>query len=1225
MPISLLRLLHLSTFLLLLAVSLAPSLWAQKDAGAIVGLVRDASGAVVPAAKVTVEDIDHGVKLNLSTNAAGEYVASPLRIGHYTVTVEKTGFKKSIAGPVEVNIQDRIGLDVNLAPGMATEIMTVTGEGTQLETETSDLGQVVDGRRINALPLNGRNYAQLALLGVGVAAAEPGSRVENTFGFSANGARTLQNNFLLDGIDNNANLGDVLNGASYVVQPSVDAIAEFKVQTNAYSAEFGRGNGAILNAVIKSGTNQVHGDVWEFLRNEKVDATNAFDQNGQQPYKQNQFGFTLGGPIVKNKIFIFGDYEGLRVSQGLPQLSTVPTQAAIGGDFSGILTNTLAPAIDSNGNPTGQNAVDCNGNPTYLGEVFNSRLAQNNYPGNPNGYCGVPIGGYTSGGLPTNMFNGTNNTNIDPLAARLAAFFPASNTTEGGGNNFLSDPKRTETENKFDIRFDEVISARDNFFARYSFGKDSTFLPSPFQNVLDGGAFQDGYSENQAQGLAASEIHTFRNNLINEFRFGYNHLNSHRFNLNYNINVSQQLDFPGVPFGPELGGLPSISFSDGTTGVGSSGYLPSKESQHSFVFNDNLSWVRGRHSAKFGAELRFEQFTIFQPASPRGSMSFGSDFTDNPASPGSGGEAIATFLLGIPDGGSITGLNNIIYNRQIYAVYALDDFKVSPKLTLNLGLRYELFSTIKESNDLASTFDFNSLSLIVPKGQTAGFAPGSILGGELSIQRNGSRGLISPDRNNFAPRIGFAYQLSNKLVLRSGYGIFYGGQENGPFSNPSPGFNPPFFASQVFSPPCGAATANPNLAPTPTNPSDCSISGILPLNVLQNGFPANSLSDPNTPSLYSLDPHLVTPYTQQWHLGLQYQLPADTVLEVSYGGSRGLKLFAFYNGNQEIPTANASDPSAPRRPAHQVTPGAPAGDACTLDAFYNNPSTYNCNPAFDATIASFRSNTQSNYNSLQVRLEKRYSHGLQYEAAYTYSHALDNASSASLGSVNNGDFQDQRFPNQNYGNADFDVRHRFVFSYVYDLPFGRGKRFAGNASRVANQILGDWQMSGVFSHATGNYYTATDIVSVANADCGGTVGFNCARPNLVGNPNATPCVPGTLFNTCAFDHNTTQGTFGNAGRNIIQGPGYTTWDTSLVKQFRTSERTHLEFRAEFFNILNHVNYLFGSFGAISAEPTPLELDPNNINTTQNPALSAFGYAQAARAPREIQFALKFYF
>jgi hypothetical protein len=1219
------RLQILSAFVVFMFVfmflALAAPLWAQKDAGAIVGLVRDTSGAVITGAKVTVTDVERGIQLTLSTNDAGEYVASPLRIGRYSVTVEKEGFKKAVAGPVQVNIQDRVAVDLKLDPGMATEVVMVTGQRPQLETETSELGEVVDSRRINALPLNGRNYAQLALLGVGIAAAEPGSRVETTYGFSANGARSLQNNFLLDGIDNNANLGDVLNGSAYVVQPAVDAIAEFKVETNAYSAEFGRGNGAIMNAVIKSGTNQIHGDVWEFLRNEKVDATNAFDQFGQQPYKQNQFGFTLGGPIIKNKMFIFGDYEGLRIRQGLPQLSTVPTQAEIGGDFSAFLQSTVAPQVDPNTGLSvpGTTALDCNGKPTYLGEVFNSRQAGFSAT-NLNGYCGVPIGGYTSGGLPTNIFPG----GIDPLAARLAALFPVSNTTEGGGNNFLADPKRTETENKFDVRFDHIISNKDNFFVRFSYGNDSTFLPSPFSNVLDGGGFQDGYSDNIAEGLAASEIHTFRNDLINEFRFGFNHLNSHRFNLNYNINEAQLLDFPGVPFGPELGGLPSIGFSDGTAAIGSSGFLPAIEKQHSYVFTDNLSWTHGRHAGKFGAELRFEQFTIYEPASPRGNMSFGSDFTDNPASPGSGGEAIATFLLGIPDGGEITSLNNVIYNRQIYAIYGLDDFKVTPRLTLNLGLRYEIFTTIKEANDQAATFDFNSLSLIVPSGQKTQLTP--TLGSELTIQRNGSRGLISPDLNNFAPRIGLSYQLSDKLVLRSGYGIFYGGQENGPFSNPSPGFNPPFFSSQLFAPPCSAAAANPLTL-------DCSISAAnnpgLPLNFLYQGFPANSLSDPNTPSLYSLDPHLVTPYMQQWHLGLEYQLPADTVLEVSYGGSRGLKLFAFYNGNQ-VPGGdpNASDPTAPRRPAHEVTPGATG--SCTVAAYYesinmNDPSLYNCNPALDAAIATFRSNTQSNYNSLQVRLEKRYAHGLQYEASYTFAHALDNASSASLGSVNNGDFRDQTKPNLEYGNADFDVRQRFVFSYTYDLPFGRGRAIAKDASGVVNRVIGDWQMSGVFSAATGNYYTATDVFSVSNSDCGGFVGFQCQRPNLVGNPNAKPCIPGTLFNTCAFANNTAEGTFGDAGRNIIEGPGYKTWDTSLVKQFPIRDQMHFEFRAEFFNVLNHVNYLFGQFGAISVEPTPLELDPNNINTLSNPRASNFGYALAARAPRQIQFALKFYF
>jgi len=1198
----------------LMSFALATPLWAQKDAGAVVGSVRDASGAVVAGAKVTVTDVDRGTQTVVSTNSAGEYVVSPLKIGRYNVTVEKEGFKKDVAGPVQVSIQDRVSVDLQLQPGVATEVVSVTSERAQLETDTSELGQVVDSQRINALPLNGRNYAQLALLGTGVAAAEPGSRVETTYGFSSNGARSLQNNFLLDGIDNNANLGDVLNGAAYVVQPAVDAIAEFKVETNAYSAEFGRGNGAIMNAVIKSGTNQIHGDVWEFLRNEKLDAINYFDQFGQQPYKQNQFGFTLGGPVIKNKLFLFGDYEGLRIRHALPQLSTVPTPAMVSGDFSANLPGVLDAT-------TATGFLDCKGNPTYPGEVFDPTKALSNSAFN-GGPCSFPIGttGPNYTGTPTNKFTnpGGTSTPIDPLGQELANLFPAPNNSKFQGGNYLADPEGSETENKFDIRVDQTFSAKDNFFARFSYGNDSTFLPSPFNNVLDGGSFQDGSSNNTAEGLAASEIHTFRNNLINEFRFGFNHLNSHRYNLFSTVNVAQQLPvpFPGVPFdaSQNIGGLPSLSFGDGIATIGASGYQPALEKQHSYVLTDNVSWTRGRHAAKFGAELRFEQFTILEPAAARGSMDFGGGFVinDNLADPGTGGEAFASFLQGISDGGSITSVTpNIIYNRQIYSIYALDDFKVTPRLTLNLGLRYELFTTIKEADNNQSTFNFNTLSLIAPSGQHAQLTP--TLATELTLQNNGSSGLISPDLNNFAPRIGLAYKLSDKLVLRAGYGIFYGGQENGPFSNPSPGFNPPFLSSEAYSTPCAAPSAN-----GANGQLDCSISaannGGLALNSLQAGFSNNTntglspLADPNSPELYSLDPKLVTPYTQQWHLGLEYQLPADTVLEVSYAGSRGLKLFAFYNGNQAVPVLGTDSlPTAPRRPANNEAPGGTG--PCTLA-----DGGANCNPALDVAIDTFRSNAQSNYNSLQVRLEKRYSHGLQYEAAYTYSHALDNASSASLGSVNNGDFEDQRFPNQNYGNADFDVRQRFVFSYVYDLPFGRGRAFAKDASGVLNQIIGDWQMTGVFSAATGNYYTATDINDISGGDCGGTVGYYCSRPNLVGNPNSKPCMPGTLFNTCAFADNTVLGTHGNAGRNIIEGPGYKTWDTSLVKQFPISEDKHLEFRAEFFNVLNHVNYLFGQFGAISAEPTPLELGQ-----------SGFGFPLAARAPRQIQFALKFYF
>ncbi len=1161
------RILYSWALTIMALITMCGVAFGQKDSGSIVGLIRDPSGAVVSGAKISVRDLDRGTELSVTTNGQGQYVAAPIKVGTYQVTVEKSGFMKAQAGPITVDVQSRTAVDVVLKVGSFNETMSVTSEAPQLETQTSELGQVIGSKAINTLPLNGRNYAQLALLGAGVAPAEPGSRVETSYGFSSNGSRSLQNNFLLDGVDNNSELGDVLNGTAYVIQPSVDAIQEFKVQTNAYSAEFGRGNGAILNAVIKSGTNQFHGDAYEFIRNDALDGKNAFDAFGRQPYQQNQFGATIGGPIIKNRTFFFGDYEGLRVRQATPWLVSIPTPSMIAGDFSSFLTNTPAMAVDTNGNITNQVALDCDGAPTYQGEVFNSRLAGNS-ASNPNGLCGVPINGP---GTPTNVFP---TPLLDPLALRLAALYPSPNVNLGGGN-YLSDPKKQESRNNFDIRVDQTFSDKDNFFTRFSYENQPSFIPSPFSNVLDGGSFADGYEDDSYRSVAISEVHTFRPTLVNEVRIGYNRINSHRFNLNYDQNVSGNLGFPGVPFGPNIGGLPQLSFGDGTVTIGSSGYLPSIEKQNAFVVDENLSWVRGRHSMKFGAEVRYEQFTMFQPAAPRGSMTFGSDFTDNPAAPGTGGEAFATFLLGIPDSGSINNLHTVDYRRPIYSFFGQDDIQATSRLTLNVGLRYELFTTIKAANNEQANFDFASQSLIVPQGQTAQLTP--LLSTQIPIDRNGTPGLISPDLKDFAPRIGFAYKLTPRAALRGGYGVFYGGEENGPFSNPSPGFNPPFFVTQAFSPPCSAASANPNTL-------DCSIAG---LNVLSQGFPANSLTNPNTPQLYSLDPNLKTPYTQQWHLGIEYQLPKDTVMEISYAGSKGSRLYGFFNGNQAVPTPDSSIPTAPRRPV----------------------------PSIDTSIATLRSNIISNYNSLQLHFEKRLTNGLQFQASYTYSHALDDASNASLGSLNNGDFRDQRYPMLEYGNADFDVRHRVVVSYAYDLPFGRGRSLGGNLSGVANQIVGNWQLAGITSASTGNWFTATDAVTnVSNSDCGGTVGFYCSRPNLVGNPNATPCVPGTLFNTCAFAPNQIPGTFGDAGRNIILGPGLQEWDISLLKIIPVGERMHFEFRAESFNTFNHVNPLFGIPGEISEEPTTLER-----GTPQ------FGYAAAARPPRQLQFALKFYF
>lgn len=1171
-------------FLALLFVAIP--VFAQKDTGAIVGVVRDPSGAVVVGAKVTVTDVERGQNFNTTTNDSGEYVASPLRVGRYVVEVEHTGFKKAESSPVDISVQDRAAVNLTLQVGQNSETVVVTGAAPMLQTETSELGQVVDQRRVSNLPLNGRNFAQLALLSAGTAPSEPGARDEGGYGFSSNGARSLQNNFLLDGVDNNSNLPDLLNETNFVIQPPVDALQEFKVQSNAYSAEFGRGNGAIINAVIKSGTNSLHGSLWEFLRNDKFDARNYFDDPSQPtpPYKQNQFGGTLGGPIVipgvyngRNRSFFFVDYEGLRIRQAQTQTAFVPSQNERIGNFTEILTNQVVPGVS-----------DCSGNPTFVGEIFDTRLT-NSYGSNPSGYCGVP---FTSNGV-MNVIPATPNQSgggfLDPLAARLAALYPPAGVLQPSGNNFLSNPVLKETRNNFDIRVDQKFNDNDYAFFRFSYEDQPRSIPGTFPGFADGGGFFSGDEENSYRSFATSWTHIFRPQLINEFRLGYNRINSRRLQLFANTDVSGQLGFPGVPFAPGIGGLPQLTFNeDGSAPqLGSPTFLPSLELQNSYTLSDNLTWVKGAHSLKFGTEIRHEEFTIFQPDAARGTLDFSSTLTDNPgaANAGTGGLGFASFMAGLANGGSINNLHNVDYFRQTYSFYTQDDWKVSSRLTLNLGLRYELFLPVTERHNQVASFDLsnpNNPTLIVPKGLNVQLT--HIVGQSVQVSATGSNGLINTDWNNFAPRIGLAFQLNPETVLRAGYGIFYGGQENGPYSNPSPGFNPPFFTNESFVSPCGAPAANPGVL-------DCTIPG---LSFLAGGFPSNSLTDPNTPIFFSVHRNLPTPYMQQWHLSLQHELPGQGVLEITYAGSKGTKLYTFFNGNQASPSANSSDPTAPRRPVHQC------------DQFGN------CNPVFDTGIDWFRSSGKSDYHSLQAHYEKRFSRGLEFQASYTWAHSIDIASNANLGPTqNNSDFRNFRFPNAEKGNSDFDVRHRFVGSLMYELPLGHGKQFFGNAAGAWNQIVGGWQLASIVTVSTGNWYTVLDgNGNFANSD-GGAGGVS-QRPDQVGNPNAHPCVPGTFFNTCAFA-DPQPGSFGNVGRNTIPGPGSRIWDFSLFKLFTLTERNRLEFRAEFFNVLNHTNFLFAKPGPQNGNPATVLGDPQ------------FGQLTAARDPRQIQLALKFSF
>ncbi len=884
---------------------------AQIDTATVAGRVVDATGATVPQAAITVTNTGTDFTYHATTNNNGEWTISPVHIGVYRLEVTAQGFSRAEAGPFTLSVQQRQQIDLSLQTGTVTSAVEVTTEAPVLETANSDRSQLIDSRTMVTLPLNGRNPVQLAQLSAGVTVSEPGSRDESGFGFSANGARSLQNNFLLDGIDDNSNLPDLLNEANYAVMPSVDALQEFRVQTDSYSAEFGRATGAVVNATTKSGTNQVHGVVYEFLRNQAFDARNYFDQT-LPPYHQNQFGGTIGAPILKNKLFVFGDYEGLRLSQGQTYTSLVPTVTQRAGDFTSQL-NTSAPTGVS----------DCNGQPTYAGELFDTTLTQAS-AGSPTGFCGVPFGyanGVASNVIPTGK--------MDALGMRLAALYPIPNAANSTGYNYVSNPKLVRTGNQGDVRVDQVITGHDNAFYRFSMSRAPYTIPPPFPGLADGGGFFSGDGLNNAYAAAASLTHVFNPKKVDEVRVGWNRLHSSRYQFNSGTDVSSELGFPGVPYeaGTSNGGLPQMFFNDVAT-LGSPTYLPSDEIQNTYSLSDTFTLIKGDHSIKIGGEFRPEEFTIFQPAAPRGTLTFGTQFTDNPAAQGTGGSGFATLLTGQPDGGSINNLNDVDYHRRVYGLFLQDDWRATPKLTINAGIRYDFFSAIKERHNAQANFNPVTGQLDIPKSSNVTLTP--TLASILPVNRTASDGLIPPVYTNISPRVGLAYQFQPGWVVRAAAGLFFNGEESGPYSNPSPGFNPPYFASQNFVGPCSL--------PSYAAVQDCSVPG---LRMLSNGFPTTSLTDPNTPNLFS-ENNLRTPYVEQYHVTVQHEIGPKTTVEAAYVGSKGTHLYTTANLNQATPTADPTADYAPRRPF----------------------------PYIDSSIGWLQSNGFSNYNSGQFRLEE---------------------------------------------------------------------------------------------------------------------------------------------------------------------------------------------------------------------------------------------------------------
>ena len=1134
--------------LLVIFLFAVPVLNAQIDTATVAGRVTDKTGATIPNADVVVTNTETNFVYHAKSAENGEWTISPVHIGTYRLTVSAAGFNQALAGPFTLSVQQRQQIDLTLQTGAVSSVIDVTDTAPVLETATSERSQLIDSRTMQTLPLNGRNPVQLAQLSAGVTVSEPGARDEQGYGFSANGARSLQNNFLLDGIDNNSNLPDLLNEANYVVMPSVDALQEFRVETDSYSAEFGRATGAVVNATTKSGSNHIHGVVYEFLRNQSFDARNYFDQT-LPGYHQNQFGATIGLPIIHDKLFLFLDYDGLRQSQGQTNTALVPTAQQRAGDFSSQLDLT---------SPTG--VTDCNGQPTYNGELFDTKNTQVS-AGSPTGYCGVPFG-YNADGSPSNVIPAAA---TDSLGAKLAALYPLPNAN-GLGYNYVSSPKLLRTANQGDVRVDQVLTHSDNIFYRFSMSRAPSTIPATFPGLADGGGFFTGVGDNRAYSVAISATHVFSPTRVNEIRIGYNRLHTNRFQFNSGTDVSASIGFPGVPYeaGTDNGGLPQMYFNDVAT-LGSPTYLPSNEIQNTYSLSNTFTLIAHNHSIKFGGEIRPEEFTIFQPAAPRGTLNFGTQFTDNPAAQGTGGSGLATLLTGQPNGGGINNINNVDYNRKVFGIFVQDDWRATPKLTINAGIRYDFFTAILERHNSQANFNPVTGQLDMPRSNNAVLTP--TLAGLLTVNRTASNGLIPPVYTNVSPRLGLAYQFRPGWVVRAAGGLFFNGEESGPYSNPSPGFNPPFFASQNFVTPCSLASYAAVL--------DCSIPG---LRTLSDGFPSNSLSDPNTPNLFSED-KLKTPYVQQWHLTVQHELTPHTTIEVAYVGSKGTHLYTFANSNQASPTADSSAPTAPRRPF----------------------------PSLDTSIGWLRSDGFSNYNSGQLKLEQHLSRGVAAIVNYTYSHGLGNSSNANLGAQNNDSFRDTRLLGE-YGNLDFDVRHRFTAGYSWDLPIGRGHALAGNAGAALNYFIGNWQLSGIATLSSGTWYTVTD----SNADFANSDGQQ--RPDFVPGQKASgkPCVAGTFFNTCAFQ-DPAFGSFGNVTLNTIEGPGVKNWDISVLKTIPVGEARRFELRGEFFNSLNHPNFLFAAPG------------PQNSNNATTFGSTNFGVVTAARDPRLIQIGLKFYY
>jgi len=1243
-------------FILVALFFTAPALRAQVDTGSILGTITDESGAVISGAKVTLTNEGTGVSLSTTTSADGIYKFTPVKIGSYKLDVSYQGFQALSAKGIVVNIGADVVQNFTLRPGSVTQAVEVTAAAPLLESQNAAVGQVVNSENVNNLPLNGRNFTFLAQISAGVNTPQADTRGNAASGaFSANGLRPAQNNYLLDGIDNNSDTVDFLNGTNFVVLPPVDAVQEFRVETANFSAEFGRSGAAVLNATIKSGTNELHGSAWEFFRNDHLDAADFFENAGNIPkgeLRQNQFGVTVGGPVVipkvfngRNKLFFFGDYEGFRRVQGTVLTGSVPTLAERSSgytDFLDLITGQTSGAArtDNLGRslPAGTILDPATTRPITAGSVD----PVTGLVATTSGYIRDPFGVFGTSACPVTTMNfaGSNIAacqlnqipagRLDPNAIKLLNLYP-NPTTSSLFSNFANSPKLYEHRNSFDTRMDANFSDKDQVFFRFSFVDDPQFIPGIFGGVADGGAFQQGNQTANAQQTALGYTHTFSPNLINELRVGFNYLHTTRSGpvANDLSDIPSQYGIQGVPQETLNGGLPAFGIN-GLSTLGSNAFLPSDEVSSTFQLTDDVTKIYGKHTFKMGFEYQHVKFSTLQPPWSHGEYDYNGAFTDIAGGGSNSNTGRANFLLTptvatVPNGVNYVGgssevfLSNISLTdngKDYYGGYFNDDWKVTSKLTLNLGLRYDFFGLVFEHHSNQANFvpagsPLGGPAYIIPEGPNAGNLSASFLsllqtdGIQLLTTNKYGAGLGNSQKTNFAPRIGFAYQVSPKLVVRGGFGIFYNGFENRGFS-PNLGENYPFQFNFSFVPPndsnpyifTGCSTAGPGGSATFETGFSCT--PLDPLSVNASGL-----------GLRGIQFDYQTPYSMEGNLTVEYQLTPSLAAQVAYVTTQGRHLEVFPNSNNPTSVAPVNTPEA------SLVPFPDFG--------------------FGSSYAATEGN--SIYHALQTQLEKRFASGLNFLATYTYAKTTTDAQDLLNGGVNFS-YRAASVPGMgihaDYGLASFDIRNVFHFSGGYELPFGRGKKYFSDAAGFKNQLVGGWMVNWIATLQDGQPITISCPSGTAsNLGCGALfvqgqslkLGLHTdanGKLSWFGNPAAfnQPCIlgPGGVPTALPVGCVPLTGNAALGGLVQLPGPGFHRLDFSIFKNFPITEKYTLQFRTEIFNIFNHPNFNAPNFGGNGVVA---------ISGSGNYTSSTFGEIGSTRDapydPRQIQFALKFIF